>query len=463
MSLLWRRAAITGFVLSGLIAVCWAVFTDAAPTAFAQIGCGAALTLGVLLVFDGRLLSHAALFSLIALACTTSIVLEAGVVMSALSIGACTTGIGSAAIAWLIREKDPEPSLSDYYTAAVRARRIRDNAAQQDIVATLDGLRRDFRRYERRRRMPWAFLLSAPPGIYLHGSAGQGKSFLLDGMFDTLPSRAKHRFHFHDLVANLSDELNRSGDVPFKRVARQLANRASLVLIDEVNVLDPATAVLFMRLMHAWWRMGCVVCISSNQSPHQLFKGVVVPPDQLGRFFEGLERCTSVHKLEAGEDYRLQKLSAADLYQHPIGERTDVRLQAIVELLAETGLTSDPYIINSRAIACRAQAVGIIWFEFDALCRAPLSYRDYRDLVATFPNLIVSNVPQLTEEDPARRFAWLVEIFYDKRKRLILSAHAPVAELFTPGLSSSGKDVDFVKIQSRLVEMQSSEYEYTLV
>ena len=103
------------------------------------------------------------------------------------------------------------------------------------------------------------------------------------------------------------------------------------------------------------------------------------------------------------------------------------------------------------------------WFEFHDLCETPLSYSDYIELVDRYPSLIVSEVPRLVDEDPARRFAWLVELAYDRKRRLILSAHEPVAQLFAPGLSSTGREVDFQKVTSRLTEMHSSEYDYTLV
>ncbi len=467
MSLLWRRGAIASLIALGLVAFLAAAFLfagrlHASPSlAFSWLSCGVVLCVAAPLLFDGRKFSHALIFSTIAVLVALSLTEASPPVwfysapVFALSACVCT------AVAWITRERQPDPTLADYYDAAVKARRIRDNAAQREIVDTLDDLRTAFRRYERRRRMPWAFLLKPPPGVYLHGPAGQGKSFLLDGMFDTTPSRAKHRYHFHDLVAELSDAAHEHAN--FRRAAKGMVDRASLVMIDEVNVLDPATALMYVRLMHIWWRMGCVVCISSNQSPQQLFKGIAVPAKELELFFASLEKNTQVDRLDVGEDYRLQKLGAQDLYQYPITEATEQRTKAIVELLAESPLENTPIQINGRQFSNRLHAAGVAWFDFKELCETAMSYRDYLSLVEMFPNLVVSNVPRMLDEDPARRFAWLVEIFYDRRKRLILSAQVPINELFAPELSSRGTDMDFVKIQSRLIEMQSSEYDYTLV
>ena len=466
MSLLWRRAAIASLVLVGclaLVASALAALTEAFPTAAGWFASGIILTAGTLLLYDGRRIDHVALFGVVAICTAVSLAASDLVLSTVLPAVPAGAAVLCAAIAWITRERQTAQTLADYYSAAVKARRIRENASQLEVVAALDTLRTAVLRYERRRRMPWAFLLRPPRGIYLYGAAGQGKSFLLDGMFDTLSSRAKYRFHFHELVADLSDAMQRNRDAAFDRAARSLVERASLVLIDELNVLDPATANMFMRLSRVWWRYGCIVCISSNQSPQQLFKGVAVAPEALSAFFDGLERHSQALKLDAGQDYRLQKLAASDLYQHPIDEGTPKRLRDIVDILAEAAPDREPIEVGGRQLAAVLHAPGVAWFDFANLCDAPLSYRDYLALVDRFPNLVISNVPYLEREDPARRFAWLVEIFYDRRKRLILSAEAPVRALFAPGLSSRGSDIDFIKIQSRLVEMQSSEYEYSLV
>ena len=70
--------------------------------------------------------------------------------------------------------------------------------------------------------------------------------------------------------------------------------------------------------------------------------------------------------------------------------------------------------------------------------------------------MLVSNVPRFDVllENQARRFIALVDEFYDRRVKLILSAAAPVAELY------AGEKLrhDFQRTRSRLFEMQSRDY-----
>jgi cell division protein ZapE len=304
-------------------------------------------------------------------------------------------------------------------------------------------------------------LLNPPQGVYLHGPAGRGKSFLLDGMFDVSLSKVKYRLHFHELMSELNKKINR-GEVRLQDVFRDMLPRASLVVIDEVNPLDTATGMFFLGLLDALWNRRCVVCFSSNQSPQNLFAGIKMDAETVQKFTTRLEQSVDVIELAGGEDFRLQKLGAQDLYQYPVTEGTYLALDAIMHLLAEGDPTSAPVPVGSRELPCVKRAPGIAWFDFASICGGPFSYEDYLRIVDEFPTLIVANVPQLRDEDEARRFAWLVEIVYDHKRRLILSAHVAVDDLFAPSLSSRGVEVDFTKIVSRLNEMQSSEYNYSL-
>ena len=467
MNLYWRRATYFCALLLGIVLAGrgWLLFPTQPALAIALFTLGVAIGVGTMVWHDSNRGAHTLLLILLGAASAASLFSRRLDLWSlGAAVGAALLTV-SASLAWWLRDRPIVQTLTAYYAAAVASRRVRENPAQQEVVAVLDSLRGAFLIHERRRRLPWAGLLSRPKGIYLYGPAGQGKSFLLDGMYDTLDVTAKRRFHFHDLMNQLAVTMHKNAErsLPFRRTARALVPRGCLVMIDEVNVLDAGTAHLLTRLLQAWWGHGCVICISSNQSPQQLFKGVALEAKQLARFFEQLEKHTDVRKLHAGEDYRLQKLTASDLYQHPAGERADERLGEIVALLAETPPQAGPVEVNGRTIHAKAVATGVVWFDFVALCESPLGYRDYLRLVDTYPNVVLSDIPRMHQEDPARRFAWLVEIFYDRRRRLILSAAEPLDTLFAPGLSSHGRAVDFDKVRSRLAEMQSSEYDYSLV
>jgi cell division protein ZapE len=107
-------------------------------------------------------------------------------------------------------------------------------------------------------------------------------------------------------------------------------------------------------------------------------------------------------------------------------------------------------------ISCRKRAGGLVWFDFSALCGGPRSYADYVDLAKRFHTVMLSNVPRLSakQSDAARRFTWLVDVFYDDRVNLVVSAEAQPEQLFTEGEQAA----EFQRTVSRLHEMQSVEY-----
>ena len=259
MSLIWRRVTIAGLLCTAIAAIAAVVLTPVElRLQIAWTGFAAFLGLATIAWYDGRRMSHALLFSIGAALLGASVAVgpfSVAVVASAVS---AAVAVVAAGIAFATRERDEAPTLARFYAAAVKARRIRSSDEQLAVVARLDALVAQFRVFERRRRLPWAFLLSPPKGVYLHGAAGRGKSFLLDGMFDSSASRSKRRYHFHELMAAITRELHREQgrQRASGRVARTLAPRGSLVLVDEINVIDQGSAALFAPVLEAWWRMG---------------------------------------------------------------------------------------------------------------------------------------------------------------------------------------------------------------
>jgi cell division protein ZapE len=121
--------------------------------------------------------------------------------------------------------------------------------------------------------------------------------------------------------------------------------------------------------------------------------------------------------------------------------------------------------IEHREIRAVRRAGGVVWFDFRTLCDGPRGKSDYIELARRFHTVIVSGVPELTsgERDVARRFVWLIDEFYDRRVKLILSAEVTVERLFVRvPLDDVYKEQkgsgEFDRTVSRLVEMQSAHY-----
>ena len=96
------------------------------------------------------------------------------------------------------------------------------------------------------------------------------------------------------------------------------------------------------------------------------------------------------------------------------------------------------------------------WFDFDELCEGPRSQEDYIELARWYPTVIVSNIPVLDagRENATRRFIALVDEFYDRRVKLVISAAASAESLY----QGQKLSFEFDRTLSRLTEMQTEDY-----
>jgi cell division protein ZapE len=155
--------------------------------------------------------------------------------------------------------------------------------------------------------------------------------------------------------------------------------------------------------------------------------------------------------VDSGTDYRRLKMEQVQVYH-----LEEAPLARIFEQLKDVEEERQPLAVEGRTITYRKRAGGLVWFDFQGLCGGPRSYADYVDLAKRFHTVMVSGVPRMSakQSDAARRFTWLVDVLYDERIKLVLSAEAPPEALFVEGENSA----DFQRTVSRLHEMQSAEY-----
>jgi cell division protein ZapE len=298
---------------------------------------------------------------------------------------------------------------------------------------------------------------AVPRGLYLWGGVGRGKSLLMDAFYATVPIRRRTRVHFHAFMRDIHDELatmKREVD-PLAAVAAHVARRWRLVCFDEFHVSDIADAMILGRLLTALFGHGVVLVLTSNYRPDALYPNGLqrqnfVPTIRL------LERELDVLEVEGGTDYRLRALSLVRSYLTPADREAEAELAAAFERMRSGPDESPRLAIEGRTLTARHRAGSAVWFDFAALCDGPRSQRDYLELAREFSVMFVSGIPRLTAEmgDRARRFTWLVDILYDHRVKLLVSAAVPPERLYEEGPNSR----EFPRTVSRLVEMQSREY-----
>lgn len=370
-------------------------------------------------------------------------------------------------------QEDPQalPTLDvrSLYRRALERRGFAADAAQERAVETLQRLYDDWRAYKAKRPTRLHRLVvhpQLPRGVYLWGGVGRGKSFLMDSLYNCVPLVRKNRVHFHHFMREVHRELDKlRGQVnPLDRVAERIARRWRLICFDEMHVNDVADAMILGRLLERTMDRGVVYCMTSNYAPDELYKDGLKREDFLPTIALLKDRLDVVH-VDAGVDYRLRAFERARTYFAPLGTEAEAGLMQAFKAIAETEEQTTPLEIEGRNIPYRHRAGGVVWFDFGVICGPGRSQLDYLQLAQEFHTVIVSNVPRLTSArlDEARRFTLLVDVFYDNRVKLFISAEAPPEQLL-------GKDdahtepqarammLEFNRTVSRLVEMQLRDY-----
>jgi cell division protein ZapE len=334
------------------------------------------------------------------------------------------------------------------------------DAAQQAAVARLERLDADWRAYKAQRSNAIAKLLRRPPiprGVYLWGGVGRGKSFLMDVFFTAVPLVRKTRVHFHEFMRGVHRELDElKGTVdPLDEVARRIARRHRLICFDEFHVSDIADAMILHRLLARLFELGVGFVMTSNYAPDALYPDGLHRDRMLPAIALLNERLDVIH-LDGGTDYRRRAMERIDAYLTSLGPESEAHLAEAFVRLAETEDDEPVLMIESRAIRARRRAGGVVWFDFAVLCGGPRSQNDYLEIAAQFHTVLLSNVPRMSagQASEARRFTWLVDVLYDHRVKLIVSAEAPPEQLYTAGALAN----EFHRTASRLLEMQSREY-----
>lgn len=295
-------------------------------------------------------------------------------------------------------------------------------------------------------------------GLYIWGTVGRGKTFLMDLFFQTLAIEKKRRIHFHRIMLEVHERLAALGDTedPLDVIAEDIAAETRVLCFDEFFVSDIGDAMILGRLLDGLFLRGVTLVTTSNAHPDDLYKEGL----QRSRFLPAIELLkthTEVFAMGGDTDYRLRLLQQAGTYRSPDDDEARAAVERFFTESATEDLRRDCQLsVNGRDIDAVATAKGIAWFDFESLCDGPRSQNDYIELARWFPTVIVSGVPVFDKlrEDQARRFIALVDEFYDRRVKLVITAAAAIDGLY----AGEKLQFEFERTTSRLIEMQSTEY-----
>ena len=351
-------------------------------------------------------------------------------------------------------------SVQENYQKELKTRGFQSDPAQLRAIAALERCATEWAQYKEKRSNSLKKLINRPPiprGVYMYGGVGRGKSFLMDCFYEAVPIKRKTRLHFHEFMREVHRELRElQGTVnPLDVLGKQISQKYKLICFDEFHVADITDAMILHRLLDALFDNGVGFVTTSNFKPDDLY------PDGLHRdrilpAIALLNQALEVINVDNGMDYRRRTLEQVELYHTPLDAKAEAAMTETFNRLAECQDENPELRIEARTIQARRRAGGVVWFDFKTLCGGPRSQNDYLEIASQFHTVMLSDVPHMpvNRASEARRFTWLVDVLYDRRVKLVLSAQVPPEQLYTEGPLAH----EFPRTVSRLNEMQSAEF-----
>ena len=354
-------------------------------------------------------------------------------------------------------------TLTEIYEARVAGGSLRPDPAQHDVLPVFEGLRTWLESNTGRKVGLFAGLFARPPmpppGLYLWGGVGRGKSMLMDLFTEATAITAKRRVHFHAFMQEIHHgmhEARKQGvEDALSPVAERITRDIRLLAFDEMQITDITDAMIVGRLFEKLFAAGVMVVTTSNRPPEDLYlnglnRALFLP------FIAMLRDRLRVVELESPTDYRRHRLQGAQVYFHPAGTARG-RIAAIWDDLTG-GAPGEPLLlpVNGREVELPRFASGIGRASFWELCARPLGPGDYIAIARACRVLILEDIPQLSAANynEAKRFVTLIDALYEAKVRLICSAADAPERLYLEGTGS----FEFERTVSRLREMQGADW-----
>lgn len=297
-------------------------------------------------------------------------------------------------------------------------------------------------------------------GLYFWGGVGRGKTYLMDTFYECLPIERKMRLHFHRFMQMVHQELRKLNDTknPLEIVGKQISEKAQVLCFDEFFVTDITDAMILAGLLEQLFINGTVLIATSNIEPDGLYKNGL----QRARFLPAIDlvnKHTKVMNVDGGVDYRLRTLKQAKLYHFPLSEESQNALsERFLSLVVNRNNVDEGggVEIEGRMIPLLRSYDDVAWFDIKSLCDGPRSQVDYIEIAKQYSTIIISDLPQFdsSRDDMARRFINLIDEFYDRHVKVIISSEVGIADIY----KGTRLAFEYDRTVSRLLEMQSEEY-----
>ncbi|NYS24832.1 cell division protein ZapE [Rhodobacteraceae bacterium 2376] len=350
------------------------------------------------------------------------------------------------------------------YDARIEAGTLRPDAAQRGalplFVPLMEHLRQPPPKPAGRLRSLFARPPDPPPGLYLWGGVGRGKSMLMDLFHEHAPTPAKRRVHFHafmqEVHAGMHAARQKGTEDALAPVAAAVVRDLRLLCFDEMQITDITDAMIVGRLFQKLMAGGVVIVTTSNRPPEDLYK------DGLNRalflpFIALLNERMVVHQLQSETDYRQQRLQGEQVYFTPANAESDAAMTRMWDdLTGHDPGTPLELVVKGRKLVLPRHHNGVARASFWDLCGQPLGPADYLALAQAVRVLMISRIPLLSASNynQAKRFVTLIDALYEAQVRVIASAADEPERLYVEGEGT----FEFERTASRLREMQAADW-----
>jgi cell division protein ZapE len=351
------------------------------------------------------------------------------------------------------------------YDGLIAANELKPDPAQARAAAALDRVARSFNERGFFRRL-FGSKTESPAGVYLWGGVGRGKSMLMDLAFAHVEIEPKRRVHFNEFMLETHERLRiarqrEEGD-PIEPVAEQIAAEARLLCFDEMQVTNPADAMILSRLFGKLLEQNVQVVTTSNRPPRDLYKGGL-NRELFMPFIALIEKRMLVVEVNGPTDYRLDRLAGVHVWHVPNGPAATAALSRAFFQLTDYPVedrakvpAEDIDVGGGRTLHVPKSLKGVAVFSFKRLCGEPRGAADYLAIARRYHTVIIVGIPVMGPDmrNEAARFVTLIDALYEHKVKLLAAADAEPDGLYPAG---DGK-FEFQRTVSRLEEMRSAEY-----